>query len=361
MNIGLVIYGKLDLLTGGFLYDDKVVTYLESQGHTARIISRPWKTYPKHLLDNFSPSLFREMGAEDLDVVIQDELNHPSLVLLNRALKAGRRTPLVSIVHHLRCNELREPWHNRAYSFVEKRYLASLDGFIYNSKTTRRSVEDLIGPTRSVLAYPGRDDRPALSADEVHRRSEEPGPLRILFVGSLIPRKELHTLVEAVSLLPKQSWRLDVVGARNADVEYAAHINKLIEFKALMDNITLHGPVPRAELLQRYASAHVLAVPSSYEGFGLVYLEGMGFGLPAIASNTGAACETVTPNRTGFLVSPGDARAIADNLAYLTRNRAELTRMGIAGLERFAAHPTWEQTGQAIEEFLLNVVGQPKS
>lgn len=358
MNIGLVIYGDLGLMTGGFQYDNKVVTYLESRGHTVRIIARPWKTYPEHLFDNFSPFFFRDMAAHDLDVIIQDELNHPSLVVLNRALKRRCPTPLVSIVHHLRCSELREPWQNRAYCFVEKHYLASLDGFIYNSKTTRKTVEDLIGPTRSVLAYPGRDDGSPLGADEVHRRNEAHGPLRILFVGSLIPRKELHTLLEAVSLLPKQSWRLDVVGARNADPEYAAHIKKIIESKALMDHITLHGPVPREELLQSYASAQVLAVPSSYEGFGLVYLEGMGFGLPAIASNTGAACETVTPDHTGFLVSPGDFRTIADALAYLTQNRAELTRMGIAGLERYSAHPTWKQTGLAIEEFLLDVVNQ---
>ena len=65
---------------------------------------------------------------------------------------------MVAIVHHLRCSEARPAWQNRLYRLVERRYLASVQGFIFNSRATQKTVEDLVGQGRpSVLAYPGAD------------------------------------------------------------------------------------------------------------------------------------------------------------------------------------------------------------
>ena len=54
MKIGFVIYGSLDTLSGGYLYDRKLVEYLRAQGDTVEIISLPWRNYAAHLTDNFS-------------------------------------------------------------------------------------------------------------------------------------------------------------------------------------------------------------------------------------------------------------------------------------------------------------------
>ncbi|NIS63150.1 MAG: glycosyltransferase, partial [Proteobacteria bacterium] len=70
----------------------------------------------------------------------------------------------------------------------------------------------------------------------------------------------------------------------------------------LEDHVRLSGPLPDGELASRLAQSHVLAVPSSYEGFGIVYIEAMGFGLPIVASSVGAVPELITPGREGFLI-----------------------------------------------------------
>src|SRR5512133_273198 len=133
MKIGFVIYGSLDTLSGGYLYDRKLVEYLRTQGDTVEIISMPpgmtgrsdWRNYAAHLGDNFTFRL-----PTGLDILIQDELNHPSLIAAN----AGKHPyPIISLVHHLRCSELRPKWQNRFYRLVEKAYLNSIDGFIFNS------------------------------------------------------------------------------------------------------------------------------------------------------------------------------------------------------------------------------------
>src|SRR5687767_12125907 len=80
MRIGLVIYGSLDTLSGGYLYDRKLVEYLRSQEDSVEIISLPWRNYAAHLIDNFS---FRLPDSQRFDILIQDELNHASLILAN--------------------------------------------------------------------------------------------------------------------------------------------------------------------------------------------------------------------------------------------------------------------------------------
>src|SRR5689334_5084484 len=150
MKIGLLIYGSLDTLSGGYLYDRKLVEYLRAQGDTVEIISLPWRNYAAHLTDNFSFNL-----PSNFDILIEDELNHPSLISANR----GRHPyPIISLVHHLRCSELRPKWQNNFYQVVERKYLQSVDGFIFNSKTTRGVVNNLLNSEKpSVVAYPPTD------------------------------------------------------------------------------------------------------------------------------------------------------------------------------------------------------------
>src|SRR5215208_6151638 len=130
MKVGLIIYGPLDTLSGGYLYDRKLVDYLRSQGDLVEILSLSWRNYAAHLTDNLHFKL-----PPDVDILIQDELNHPSLIRANRE---KHPYPVISLVHHLRCSELRPNWQNTFYGIVEKKYLSSVDGFIFNSETTKK-------------------------------------------------------------------------------------------------------------------------------------------------------------------------------------------------------------------------------
>jgi glycosyltransferase involved in cell wall biosynthesis len=105
-------------------------------------------------------------------------------------------------------------------------------------------------------------------------------------------------------------------------------------------------------LAQLLADSHVLVVPSTYEGFGIVYLEGMGFGLPAIATTAGAAHEIITDGQDGYLVLPNDPEALAARLRRLHADRALLAQLGRNALQRYAVHPTWADSMARIRGFL---------
>ena len=348
MRIGLIIYGSLDTLSGGYLYDRNLVEYLRAQGDTVGIISLPWRNYVAHLMDNIHFRL-----PSNLDILIQDELNHPSLIAANR----GKHLyPIISLVHHLRCSEFRPGWQNTIYRMVEKKYLQSVDGFIFNSQTTERVVNSLIENSMpSVLAYPPTDrfGNP-ISETEIIERAKS-NPLRILFLGNVINRKGLHTLLEAISDQPS-AIRLDVVGSLNSEPMYAKQMQEYVTANNLSSFVFLHGPLNKEPLIEKLRQAHVLVVPSSYEGYGIVYLEGMGFGLPAIGTTAGAASEIINDGIDGFLIKPGNVDSLAHRLKLLHEKREVLIRMGLAARERYIRQPKWEQTASQIREFLLKQI-----
>jgi len=353
MRIGLIIYGSLDTLSGGYLYDRKLVEYLRAQGDTVEIISLSWRNYAAHLTDNFSFEL-----PVNIDILIQDELNHPSLIWAN----AGKHLyPVISLVHHLRCSELRPDWQNNFYQVVEKKYLQSVDGFIFNSKTTEGVVSGVlenrgvVNSKPSVVAYPPTDRfGEAISESEILERAKN-DELRILFLGNVIYRKGLHTLLRAVSD-QRLAVSVDVVGGLTFEPQYAYEMERYVLTHGLSSVVRFHGALDNEPLIELYKQAHVMSVPSSYEGFGIVYFEGMGFGLPAIGTTAGAASEVITHGSDGYLIEPDDAAALAGYLHEFATNRKLLLELSLNAVKRYQRQPKWNETAKSIREFLYRMI-----
>lgn len=361
MQIALVVYGGLDAVSGGNLYDRKLVERLRRSGHEVEIVSLAQRGYLVDLAQNFSPFLKRRLADPSFDLLVQDELVHPSLAFLNRPLaEAGGHR--VAIVHHLRSSEERPDWQNRFYRRVERRYLASVDAFVFNSHTTRETVEALLSKkTRSVVATPGGDRfRRRMTPGDVDRRAREDGPLRLLFVGNVIPRKGLELLVEALSSLKEYHFSLDVVGSLDVDRSCASRVLRSIASHQLTDRVRFHGSLDGESLEERFREAQLFVVPSSYEGFGIVYLEAMAFGLPVIACASGATDEVVLHESTGYLVPPGDPAILARRIESFLEDRELLAHMSVEAFAAFSDHPGWEESMTRIEEFLLALIAEKK-
>lgn len=353
MRIGLIIYGTLDTVSGGYLYDRKLVAHLRASGDEVTVISLPWSSYGRHLSHNFARDLLRRLRDAPFDLLLQDELNHPSLFAINGRLSPHIAYPIVSIVHHLRSSEAHPRGLLPLYRQVERRYLHTVDGFVFNSQTTKGVVEGMIGTSKpAIVATPAGDRfQPAITTDEIIARSHRDEPLKILFVGNLMPRKGLHRLIAALAALPKMAWRVEVVGETAVSPAYTRRIQNQIARAGLADRITLHGVLDDAPLAAQYRQAHLLAVPSEYEGFGIVYLEAMSFGLPAIGTTAGAAGEIITHAQNGYLVT-AEGEELAQHLHYLHYNRDELARLSLNARQHFLTAPTWAESMGKIRPFL---------
>jgi glycosyltransferase involved in cell wall biosynthesis len=350
VRIGLVIYGSLAGRSGGYLYDRLLVTELRRRKHQVEIISLPWRNYLAHLSDNFSSELFRRIRSKKLDLLVQDELNHPSLFWLNRRVKRELDIPIVAIVHHLCSSEQHPALLTAVYRAIERCYLRSVDGFVFNGRTTRRVVSGLLDRLpRHVVARPAGDRfRPRLSPAFLRQRAVQPGPLRVVFLGSLTRRKAPHLLLEVVRQLPPGAVSVTFAGGAQAEPGYARRL------KAAAGGLPVRfaGHLGEAQLARLLRSSQVLALPSSYEGYGIAYLEGMSFGLPAIGTRSGAAGELIAHGQNGYLIRPGDAAELAWLLLRLHRDRRLLLRLSKAALSRFAQHPTWRASMAKAADFL---------
>lgn len=358
MRIGLVIYGDLNVVSGGYLYDRQLVAYWRSQGHQVTIFSLPWRGYGRHLTDNFNTNWSRKLHQAQIDILIQDELAHPSLVGVNWFLQRQARFPLISLNHLLRSTEPHPRWKNILFCKLERRYLRQVDGFIHNSVATAEATKTLCQCEKpAVVAYPGRDHWSlALSEGEIKHRAAEHSRLQILYVGNYIVRKGLHVLLAALAKLDPTSWHLTAVGRRDLEPTYVRQLEKTIEKLGLQAQVSLTGPRPYADMPSIFQAHQLFVMPSLYEPFGIVYLEAMGAGLPVIAATAGAGRELINHGENGFLVTPGSTAEISEYVQKLSQDRALLAEMGIAAQARYERHPTWTETAAQITTFLEGMI-----
>ena len=348
MRIGFVVYGSFGDRSGGFRYDRQLTAALRDAGETVEPIELPWRAYARGLLDNLSPSLRNRLDA-GYDVLLQDELAHPSLVVTNRCLS----TPVVSIVHLLRATEPRR--FRSLYRTVERWYLGGVDGVVCNSTDTRDLVTDLgVAAEASVVAPPTGN---RFDPDEENITIAAPAPeepLRLIFVGNISQRKGLDTLIAGINAVDT-AVELTVVGQSTDDC-YLTRVRQQVVDCGLSHRVTFTGELTDTELESTLQDHHVLAVPSRYEPFGIVYAEAMSFGLPVIAARAGGATDIVTDGKTGFLIDPGDSAAVADAITTLAADRKRLATMGQAARERYEAQPDWTEIADSVRMLLRSVV-----
>jgi len=149
-----------------------------------------------------------------------------------------------------------------------------------------------------------------INREEVKRRyGIKPNERIILFVGRLVPQKGVDTLIKAVPLIVQQHRDVRILIA--GDGWSRNYLEELARSMGLGDRIRFLGFISDWELEDLMVTADVLVVPSIYEPFGIVALEGMAAGTPVVATNIGGLSEIIEHDRTGVLVYPEDPGSIA--------------------------------------------------
>ena len=156
-----------------------------------------------------------------------------------------------------------------------------------------------------------------------------PNPIRLAYIGSVLPGKGLHVLLEALSRVRSHRFVLDVFGRMDADPVYGRRITKLARRDS---RVNLKGPFGVEEKEEIYATIDLLIIPSIVpETFSLVAREALLNGTPVIASRVGALPEIILDGVNGYLFTPGDADELAGILNELDRQPERLRELDIPG------------------------------
>lgn len=149
---------------------------------------------------------------------------------------------------------------------------------------------------------------------------------KFLFVGTIEKRKGIHFLIKALKSITID-FHLDLVGHYVAEDEYYNSLKTLIREYKLENKVSFRGRVAETNLVNYFTEASMFVFPSLHEGYGMVIMEAMSFGLPVIAFNNSAIPYTVKNNINGFLVKNSDVDDLSNKITHLSTNKTLLKKM----------------------------------
>ncbi|MEW6531336.1 MAG: glycosyltransferase [Thermodesulfobacteriota bacterium] len=187
---------------------------------------------------------------------------------------------------------------------------------------------------------------------------------RLLFVGSLIPKKGVQDLLAALAHFSLNHISLDVVGDGFHRAELEATARRL----GLVDRVQWLGMRPPEEVAELMRQADILCLPSYTEGKPNVVREAMASSLAVIASRVGGIPEMVKDRETALLHEPGNVEDLRRCLSELVQDEGVRKRMAAAGYESIIRSGiTWETTADDFDRIFEDIlklrsdVSQPQS
>jgi phosphatidyl-myo-inositol dimannoside synthase len=173
-------------------------------------------------------------------------------------------------------------------------------------------------------------------------RASFTGPPTVLIVGRLDAMEGYKGHTELLGCWPEvvaavPGARLVIAGGGTG----LAAMRDRAQASSVASSIDVVGYVSEAEMPTLFARAHVFAMPSRQEGFGIVYVEAMRYGLPVIASVHDAGQEINVDRQTGFNVDLERRHELSERLIYLLSDPNRAVAMGQAGFKRWQEHFTY--------------------
>jgi alpha-1,3-rhamnosyl/mannosyltransferase len=307
--------------------------------HETSALSRPATMARLALIKSMN-----ETGFPPLDWLIRGADVFHATNLLRRP---PRRAKLTATIHDLTCwsmPEVHTPGNVEADRAFGENILPRADGLIAVSENTRQDAIRLLGiaPDRIQTIYSG-------IAESYY--NAQPAPRTrpyALYVGTIEPRKNLDTLLDAWALL-KPSLRAEfdllIAGPRGWSSD--------LTLERIQREATYLGYVPEGDLPGLTAAATVFVYPSLYEGFGFPVVQAMAAGAPVITSNNSCLPEIV--GDAALLIDPKSPDEIGSVLTRLFES--ELLQMELRALGRKRAELfRWEKCATESLQFFRSVL-----
>lgn len=328
------IPGDIAQLSGGFIYERKLLEALRAEGRNVEHLELPpgfpdptpeeTKAARAQLtaIPGSVPVILDGLVFGSIDTQVLDDMAAPVVAMLHHPL--GLETGLAEDrARHLLRRE-RENLRRAAHVVVPSPHTSTI-----------LQKEFGVAPEKISIALPGFDRPPSLE-------SAKPTPPLILSVGLLAARKGHDVLIDALAEIGDLDWRAQIVGGAH-DPDVADALAQQIDRLGLAARVQLAGRMERDALDAAYRDAAIFALATRYEGYGMVFGEAMLHGLPIVTCRTGAVPDTVPPD-AGFLV-PVDAHLdVAEALRQLLGDAELRARMGAASATAGTALPDWRDT-----------------
>lgn len=205
-----------------------------------------------------------------------------------------------------------------------------------------------------VVTIPNGVDRAFLRIPKPQRW--ERTNIRFGVVGSLIPRKDVRTAIEAFNRLNSDSAELEIIG----EGPEGSDLKRLVASLGLNDRIHFAGHVSPHEIPDHLSRMDVMVLCSRSEGRPNVVLEAMAAALPVLATDIDGVREIVLPGNNGFLFDPGDVQHLSTCMRYLLEHPEDRDAMGQASRQRILDQGLfWDATASKYVEIYEQAIRSP--
>ena len=341
-----VVPGDIETRTGGYGYDRQIISGLQARGWLVHLISLSG-SYPFPSIDERVDASRALAVIPDHAYAMVDGLAFGALPVV--AMRERERLRLIALVHHPLGLEtgVSDAEATRLLTW-EREALTAAVGVVVTSHRTVSAVEALgVLSHRIAVVEPGTEPAPlAVGTGQ--------GPLHMVCVASLVPRKGHDTLFDALTQLVDLDWHLTCVGSLERDTEYAAQLVARCGMPPLAGRVALAGELAGVALDTAYSHADLFVLPTHYEGYGMVVAEALARAIPIVSTRTGAIAELVGDD-AGALVPPANSQALAAVLRTLITDREQLERLRQGAALRRVSLPTWQSAAAAMEEALTRL------
>jgi alpha-1,3-rhamnosyl/mannosyltransferase len=276
----------------------------------------------------------------------------------NQVRNPPRKTKLTGTLYDLTCLLMPETHTvgnvQAEQNFAEK-VLSRADGLIAISNNTREDAVSMLGldPNRISVIYPGVPQAFfEITSQEVSRISAKYGLNKpyMLFVGTVEPRKNLDTLLDAYEQLPaslREEFELIAVGP----IGWAAG-ETVRRLRAGVVGVRHLGYVPEGDLPAITGGARIFVYPSLYEGFGFPVAQAMAAGIPIITSAVSSLPEVARD--AAILIDPNSVSELRDALVRLLTSPSLQERLSATG-KLIAQEYTWQVAARKSAEFFTHL------
>jgi len=242
-------------------------------------------------------------------------------------------------------------WRWFSFTGMQIKVARQLPHIITVSQMARHHIHEIFGipESRMKVIYNGIDSDLFSPSEEVPRLDN----MVLMVMSRDTAVKGLRFLLEALAELRKR-WdlKLVVVGTTLGD----GVTEKLMAKLGVTDAVTFRNQIETSELIKLYRSATLVAVPSTYEGFGIPAAEAMACGAPLVSTTAGALPEVV--GDAGILIPPADSAALAAAIAGLMDNPAKRAEYSVLGRKRIVEKFNWSNAARLTAEVYSEAISQ---
>jgi glycosyltransferase involved in cell wall biosynthesis len=344
MNLFFLIPGDIHSLTGGYLYNLRIIEGLEKIGYSVNFLSVPETFSQKEETEMSCRDQFLQL--ENKSIVILDSL---ILGLIHKLIKEfNNRIQFLGLIHLPL--SFPHPGINKEYKLAdyEMESMQHVSHLIVTGRYMKDWLERAgIQADKISVVEPGVDSFP-------EKRVYSELPRELLCIANYSEMKGQLLLLKALKILTGRRWILRLYGDRKMNPDYVAKLDSFIKNENLEDRIFINDSLQRNEISRAFLQADLFILPSYFESFGMALTESLAHGIPVLTSTAGNIPFTV-PASMALFFEPGSSDDLAETLDKLLTDSKKYQSLCVAASKYHADALSWESAAEKFEQVIRRI------